>query len=327
MLRRRHGPPVSVLIDTTTVESRERAERWARAHERLFFPVGVEFASGDSSCGRIEGRNFGSIGAYRVWSDASVVSRDGRAISVDDPERFLVALPLTGTCTVAQGGRSTPFAAGEMSSWESSHPFEVKHHEQFELLLVVLPTSLLGGRRDAITGRTASRIPASSGVGLVAASMFRQLWELRDEFAVDGTDEDIAEAILSFVRAIHRDGDQVPVAPQLPGQVLRRQIKEYVISHLGNVNLRPESIARAHYISTRYLHKLFEDEGMTVSGWIRHRRLEACRRDLRDPAFAADPISEVARRWALADPAHFSRMFREAYGCTPSEFRRSGPSA
>ena len=47
-------------------------------------------------------------------------------------------------------------------------------------------------------------------------------------------------------------------------------------------------------MSVRSLHQLFHDEGLTVAGWIRQRRLERCRRDLADPGLAARPIAAIA---------------------------------
>jgi hypothetical protein len=76
------------------------------------------------------------------------------------------------------------------------------------------------------------------------------------------------------------------------------------------------------YISVRYLHKLFELEETTVADWIRRRRLEACHRDLRDPALADQPVSTIAARRGLTSAAHFSRAFRSVYGITPTEYRR-----
>ncbi len=38
--------------------------------------------------------------------------------------------------------------------------------------------------------------------------------------------------------------------------------------------LSPAAVAAAHHISLRSLHQLFHDEGLTVAGWIRQRRLE-----------------------------------------------------
>jgi AraC-like DNA-binding protein len=45
--------------------------------------------------------------------------------------------------------------------------------------------------------------------------------------------------------------------------------------------------------------------------------------DLLDPALAARPVSAIAARWGLVDPAHFSRLFRAAYGVSPVEYRRT----
>jgi AraC-like DNA-binding protein len=79
--------------------------------------------------------------------------------------------------------------------------------------------------------------------------------------------------------------------------------------------------ATAHHISLRYLHKLFEGQPTTASGWIRQRRLERCRRDLLDPALGDRSVGAIAARWGLIDAAHFSRLFRAAYGLPPGEYR------
>ena len=79
-----------------------------------------------------------------------------------------------------------------------------------------------------------------------------------------------------------------------------------------------------HFISIRYLQKLFQAEGVTVTDWIRERRLACCRRDLRDPAMAHLTILAVTSRWGLTNPAYFSRTFRARYGCSPREYRSTG---
>ncbi|MEU9872377.1 helix-turn-helix transcriptional regulator [Actinomadura sp. NPDC048021] len=66
---------------------------------------------------------------------------------------------------------------------------------------------------------------------------------------------------------------------------------------------------------------MFREEGTTVSAWIRERRLEHCRRDLRDPLQLHRPVSAIAAGWGFVDAAHFSRLFKAAYGATPREYR------
>ena len=94
-------------------------------------------------------------------------------------------------------------------------------------------------------------------------------------------------------------------------------------SSAGDCDLAPGPVAAAHYISVRYLYRLFEAQGTTVAAWIRHRRLERCRADLADPALGSTPVSAVAARWGLPDSAHFNRLFKRAYGLPPAEYRRA----
>ena len=97
----------------------------------------------------------------------------------------------------------------------------------------------------------------------------------------------------------------------------------YIDANLGNPNLNPEQVARACFISTRYLHRVFAGQDLSVCDWIRSERLDRCRNDLADPAYADLSISAIASRWGLPSAPHFSRLFRDAYGCSPREFRRA----
>ena len=66
--------------------------------------------------------------------------------------------------------------------------------------------------------------------------------------------------------------------------------------------------------------------GIRVHRTIRRQRLEACRRELRDHRRAHVAIATISARWGFADPSHFSRVFRAAYGLTPHEWRETlGP--
>ncbi|MFE1880713.1 helix-turn-helix domain-containing protein [Streptomyces diastatochromogenes] len=106
--------------------------------------------------------------------------------------------------------------------------------------------------------------------------------------------------------------------PSLVYRILR-----FIDLNLGDVELSPERIARAHHISVRYLHKLFADQGTTVGRRILLRRLEECRRELADRSRGTRTIAAVAGRWGFASATHFSRVFRATYGTTPREWRDS----
>src|SRR5262249_10269331 len=130
-----------------------------------------------------------------------------------------------------------------------------------------------------------------------------------------------------LVRALY----SAPRADDAPRMRTRAEIllsvQSFIELNLGDPELDPERIARATFISTWYLHKLFEAEGTSVCRWIRETRLERCRRDLIDPALGDETILAIASRWGLPGPEHFSRLFRSAYGCSPSELRRESKAS
>ena len=102
---------------------------------------------------------------------------------------------------------------------------------------------------------------------------------------------------------------------------LRAKVKEYIEVNLGERGLRPDGVALAHGISVRTLYVMFEDEGDTVAGYVRRRRLARAHYDLTRPG-SAPTITEIATRWGFADGAHFSRSYLAEYGVTPSHARR-----
>ncbi|MFE6410970.1 helix-turn-helix domain-containing protein [Streptomyces sp. NPDC057837] len=136
----------------------------------------------------------------------------------------------------------------------------------------------------------------------------------------------LARGALDLVAALVMDLLQTP-APQEaePGRradtEMLTRIRAYIEARLREPGLSPGSIALAHHISVRYLHKLFQSDGTTVGRWVRQRRLDSCRRELSRTPNRRITVAAVANRWGFSSPAHFSRTFREAYGMTPSQWQ------
>ncbi|MFI8910559.1 helix-turn-helix domain-containing protein [Streptomyces sp. NPDC053513] len=110
------------------------------------------------------------------------------------------------------------------------------------------------------------------------------------------------------------------------GNEMLSRIRAHIEEHLRDPDLSPDSIARAHHISVRYLQKLFQNDGSTVSQWVRQRRLESCRFEL-GRSHRRITMAAMAHRWGFSSPSHFSRTFRGAYGMSPSEWQALATSA
>jgi AraC-like DNA-binding protein len=102
------------------------------------------------------------------------------------------------------------------------------------------------------------------------------------------------------------------------------QVRAYVRAHVRDPGLDAALIAAALAVSVRQLYRLCAMAGFRLEQEIIGQRLTGARAELADPASRHRSIAVVARRWGFADPSHFTRRFREAYGATPRQWRRDG---
>ncbi len=106
---------------------------------------------------------------------------------------------------------------------------------------------------------------------------------------------------------------------------LRQKIERYIDANLGDRGLSTDPLCRDFSISHSTLYRLF-DLHAGVASFIKRRRLQRIRAilvtvdDLR-------PLSEIAESFGLGSGAHFSRSFRDEFGCVPSDFRSQRSSA
>jgi AraC-like DNA-binding protein len=100
------------------------------------------------------------------------------------------------------------------------------------------------------------------------------------------------------------------------------RVKALIEELLPDFALDTAMIARRAGLSARYLNGLFGEEGTSLMRYIWRRRLERCAKDLCDPRRAGERVAEIAFRWGFNDASHFSRAFKQQFGCAPGEFRQ-----
>jgi AraC-like DNA-binding protein len=101
-----------------------------------------------------------------------------------------------------------------------------------------------------------------------------------------------------------------------------RAVRSDIVANLGDCALTITAVAQRQRMTARYVHKLFESEGITYSEFVLDHRLSGVHRTLSDPRFAGRPISSIAFDAGFGDLSYFNHAFRRRYGATPSEVRR-----
>jgi AraC-like DNA-binding protein len=313
---------MGLVVDTDAVSPSERLSLWQAASSEALMPLSIRCSGALQFSGRIAGYDLGAVRIFRIESSPSLVLRTREGVRDRDPEWLQLAIHLRGETVVRQGDHATALRVGDCICLDSSRPFTIDNLEFVEWLVFDMPKQLLGSQRDRICRQTASRLPRDHGVATLAAPFLCQLGKGLDSGAVRDHDLNLGEAVLGLIRALLTSPEDSGGTSNGRRAALLLEVKAFIEANLANPNLGPEEVARAHFISTRQLSRLFEAEGLSACEWIRERRLDRCRRDLGDPALADERVFAIATRWGFRNQAHFSRLFRAAYGCAPREYRR-----
>jgi AraC-like DNA-binding protein len=321
---------VTLLIDTAAVPAGERLDYWSESSFDTYLPVQVRSAAREQFAARLWGYELGPLSFFRLAAAPNTMIRSARAIAACDPECLHLSVVLRGQINAAQEGRTGVARVGDIISYETSHPVIFRADRPYESFVVRVPWKLLGGHAAQISTLTAVGVPGGEGFPRAAVAFLRALMDALEEGTLGSDDgENTVECVLDLVRGVYAgasSGAREPTGLRSRAEILLN-VQSFIEANLGHPGLGPEEIARASFISTRYLHKLFEGEGTSVCQWIRAARLERCRRDLLDPALRDQTILSIASSWGLPSPQHFSRLFRAAYACSPSELRRGSARA
>lgn len=100
-----------------------------------------------------------------------------------------------------------------------------------------------------------------------------------------------------------------------------RALKDDVERNLASSDVTAQALSRRHGISPRYIRKLFEGEGTSLSQFVLGRRLLRAHRMLNDPRYVNCTIGSIAFDVGFGDLSRFNHAFRRQFGMTPSEVR------
>jgi AraC-like DNA-binding protein len=98
-------------------------------------------------------------------------------------------------------------------------------------------------------------------------------------------------------------------------------IKRHVEVHLADPGLDPAGAAAALGISTRQLHRLFEQSGSTFARYVLRQRLLRCRDTIAGATGTGRSVVDIAFGWGFNSMATFYRAFVSEFGSSPAVLR------
>ncbi|MEH0841546.1 helix-turn-helix domain-containing protein [Micromonospora sp. CPCC 205711] len=318
------------VIDTEALPPGERFGMWLDLVARTAAPLKMRTEHAGDFRAKAEIIGLGPIQLVRYRYPSLDAVRTAKLARQTEVDYFLLALTTTGTGASGQAGQQSVIRPGEFTFYDGSRPHQVSHlgadrgREDARSIVALIPYGALPLPPDRLAPLLAGRMSGTEGVGALLAQYLTQLTAHPEQYHAADADR-LGTVGLDLISTLL--GRHLVAEDAVPREVRRRallaQVRGYVQQHLGDATLTPQTVADAHHVSVRTLHRLFELEETTMAAYVRDLRLQRCRRDLADPTQAHRPVQAVAARWGFRDKAHFSRAFRAAYGVTPQAYRES----
>ncbi|MEV6833943.1 helix-turn-helix domain-containing protein [Streptomyces sp. NPDC051133] len=317
----------TTVLDTAQLPPTERRAAWSETTETALMPTRTTFTDGSRMRARIQTMTCGPVQLSELSYTPLTSRRTPRLIRRSDPELYQLAWIVSGGQGMDQAGHRTALGPGDLVFYDSSRPFEAMvgprpDGDGARSLVLQFPRRLLPLREQLAAPQCGRAFSGRSGIGRLLCQMLTGLAETHADLAPQDGPR-IGATAIELVAALlaHQGGGRSALPYGSRQRVLFEQIVDFIDAHLSDPGLTPGSIAAAHFVSTRCLHRVFHEQGTTVCAYVRRQRLAQCRRALADPAQQNVPIHAIGARWGFPGASDFTRAFRTAVGMTPSEYR------
>ena len=317
---------VAILFDATELPAADRDPCLEDIFDRAGVPIRVtSLGPAEQVRTRVHHWRFGANDLFVAQGAGLRLARTRAQLRAAAPEAIRVGFQVSGSYTLSVDDRDETRGAGHVNFTDLTLPCEfTQYGASATTASFQVGYDQLGFPVDRI--RKAAKVLSSSPVYALVQQHMGGLCRRADALAASASAGTIGDATLELVRAmISSAGRDDTHSDSVMNETLRTRIVVFIQQNLTDPGLCPERIAWEHHISVRQLHKLWMKNELSLSEWIMNERLEGARRALAAPARPMT-IDAVARRWGFADPTHFSRRFRRAYGLSPGEWRRLNAS-
>ncbi|AWN45492.1 AraC family transcriptional regulator [Methylobacterium terrae] len=317
---------MKTLISTDDLNSRKKFETYLDIVRDRFVPSECRKIGDGRFRAHIEGVDIGGMLITRSSFNGQAVDTTPSTIRRHDKhDKLSVIIRLSGTAHSRQYDRAVVQQPGDLVVFDSNKPLAFEYPASTSSLFIEIPRELLEGPLGAAPLFAGLSVPASLPGASLVRTFFDDLIRVNRQMSPDTAERMTRIGTDLIVASLAERLAQETPRP-LQGTVIVQRAKAYVEAHLGDPTLDPPQLAAATGVSLRHLQQLFHERGQPIADWLWQRRLEAAARRLSDPGHAHLSIGALAYGCGFVSQAHFARRFKDRYGVTPSEYRRTAPA-
>ncbi len=314
MLMRQDAAAECRGVDAVTAADKQEA--WQDILSAMLLPMTVRLApeTRHSFRGRMRRQWLDDVALVECRTDPFTGWRRRAQIGPGDDEYIAVLIDVSGHEYLSQHDTTVDVRSGGGVVLSSAAEFRFSVLVRYHKRCLVIPAAALADMGRIPVGgcfELSRRMPATTLLDGYLSTLSSTLPAMSGHARTAARDA----ALALVAGALCADAG---IGTQHATPALRAGMDAWIERHLHDPDLSPDSLAAAHAVSVRTVHRLFSQDGETFGAAVRQRRLEHARQEL---ASGDETISSIAARWGFADASHLSRSFKWAYGMSPRDYR------
>lgn len=307
------------MVETLSFTSRDRDREAIEA-----FAVYRDLYAGGSPGGGADGLSRAEVTGFRyprmLVFDRTLAcvshERDHRRVAQDGFDHVALQLVRSGSLLLSINSAIKVVGVGQIVVSDMTRPQKV-WTEGAQTITLAIARDALGKKLSPFTD-IHGRVLIAGRCGLLVdlmVSLVARGKETNLRLASVATD-----TVVALFTAILEDDETRTTPTRVVETTKFDQCLTFIDKSLSDPRLSADRIAASVGVSRSVLYRLFEPLG-GVAAFVQQRRLNAVRRAL-SRLDEGRPYKTVAESYGFVSASHANRIFRQAFGMTPGEFRK-----
>lgn len=280
---------------------------------QLGAPVGEKFQLRWSST------RLGDLAINRFDSDEIVIVRTTDMITKVPNALLHLNIVSSGHVRLTQRNRVAELGPGDAAFLFAGEPYRFEAIGRSTVVDLRVPLATFGDRASLILDQVAIRLMPTPL--LVATVAFFDVLGTTLPPPTSTAAAYAERALLDLITAVlaeRTDGSKATRGRR----EMRTRIHDFIRLRIDDPALTPHLIARHAGISREHLYRIFDADGITVGRFVRKLRLQSVARRLL--ADAPVTVAQLAAESGFSSADQLARLFRQAYGVAPTQYRKIG---
>lgn len=265
----------------------------------------------------------GALGIADVRTSCADIERTPSHINSTKSRLFSFLLLVRGSAKFSHYGNEARLEAGDFTLCDNAAPHRIHLDADSRFILLRASPALLRNHLPCPEQLCGLKLPGEIGMTPTAAAMAQSIWRQIECGLPEDYGDRIAGHLLDMLGTAYAIGLGHRMTNSTVVGMRKAQARQFIEQRLQDPGLGSALIAQGLRISPRYLRMLFAEEQENVSAYILRRRLEECAAQIASEGWKNLTITEIAFKWGFNSSAYFARSFRQRYGMTATDYRRS----